>query len=285
MNTKEWRYVGLIGEHEGCLDETCKEAAGWLSEAPGFHAVNIGVNMKNSEPIIKAGFLEEQVKKKIKANGSRILSVTGHGEYHFFTYGLCCLADRLSERYGYIHIDHHCDSWRLPIEAWHRKIGCGSFVPFILEDTNATDFVFLGTSILLEDEYKWCDAMGRLKKRSKNLLENHEGILDCKKLEKILSEMECDDVYVTFDLDVMDVSEVLTGYHGIDSGFLSRDSLFSAINLIKSKKNIISADINGYSNSDEDVWQALGHCNEEAAAQLKSKSKQLYLDIAKAITE
>lgn len=161
----------------------------------------------------------------------------------------------------------------------------GSFVPYILENTNAMDFVFLGTNITLEDESKWCDKLGMLKSKARILVEgNKTGNFESRKLEKILDEMECKDVYVSFDLDVMDGSEILTGFHGYDCGALSRKSLLSAIKLIRHKKNIIGADINGYSNHLSDVNRAFGgNYSKMDLENMKARSMHLYLDLAASI--
>jgi len=77
--------------------------------------------------------LREVVSKHIKlAEGERALVVYGSGEYHHFTYGLCMLANRISDDFCYIHIDHHHDWW----DHYNDSIDCGNFVRAIFEDTN-----------------------------------------------------------------------------------------------------------------------------------------------------
>src|SRR3989339_177768 len=53
--------------------------------------------------------INQLIEEKIGYIGEEKLVVYGSGRYHHYTYGLCKLADRISNDYGYIHFDHHND--------------------------------------------------------------------------------------------------------------------------------------------------------------------------------
>lgn len=166
---------------------------------------------------------------------SRVLALYGHGGYHFFTYGLLRRAGGLVDDMGYIHIDHHHDSWFVD----YKTLSCGAFVKQIYFDTRVCDskggLLYLGN-----------DGGASKGIWLQNALfgeELTEGI----NLEKRLELMKVPDVYVTIDLDVMHKEEVRTAF---ERGNLRLNELNSILKKIKQQKRIISADICGFAETD-----------------------------------
>lgn len=220
----------------------------------------------------------------INPEESRIMATIGHGSYHHLSYGLCKLADSLSKGYLYIHIDHHIDSWRPEHLLLNEGIiNCRNFVPYILEDTNAVTALFLGDNFnLLKPDWGYDKARKLLgKKECKYMKEMASGKFEINDLERLLDSVNVEDVYVTFDLDVMHAKEVITGY---DRGVLSKSGLFEAIEAIKKHKKIIGADIAGYSTGRDDITHT---CNGYDLSEEKAKAKSinLYKDIITLVAE
>ncbi|MFA5888276.1 MAG: arginase family protein [Candidatus Nanoarchaeia archaeon] len=228
----DWKLYSLEMD-EGGMDI----GAFFEREKYPIHRVNPGKRLKEIEGFI-ADF-QKTADKEIVAKAvaeciktdSRVLALYGHGGYHFFTYGLAMLANKLSDEFGYIHIDRHHDSW---FYNWE-KITCGGFVRQINLDTHvygssrrmiyigndggATANIFLGNVI------------------RDNIAEE---------LEKTLKVMRVDDVYVTVDLDVMPSDDVMTAF---ERGKLRKDDIKAILKTIRQQKRIISADIVGFTES------------------------------------
>ncbi len=169
------------------------------------------------------------VNRALGKSSKRKLVMYGSGFYHHFTYGLCRHADRVSEDYAYIHFDHHDDSRKLR----HNRIDCGAFVKDILEDTNASAVLYIGTNapknLPVPNKLSIAEYHLRRGKRFQ-------------KLEWKLKNLP-EEVYLSFDLDVMDKSIIGTVY---DQGSLKTRELMKCISLIKRSKHIIGADVLGY---------------------------------------
>ncbi len=187
----------------------------------------------------------------------KTLVIYGSGSFHHYTYGLCRAADRLSKGYCYIHFDYHDDyDTDNP-----QRLGCGSFVNAILQDTHAAQAIFIGTSIPWKQSIHSIGCSGK-----------EETISD---LERTLKKNP-QDVYLSFDLDVMDPSEISTDY---SMGDMGADELVRLIEMIKGKKRIIGADVLGYS---RDGYSTARYMYPSYLPTPK-KSKQLYARIAKAV--
>ncbi len=192
------------------------------------------------------------MKRAVAGGEEKKLAVYGCGYYHHYTYGLCKRADRLSENYGYIHFDHHEDYWRGDMKKSFLKscrslnsesnddmdrIDCGSFVADILYDTHASGLLLVGSTI---DR-----AVPRMLKHKV-----HESIVERQFRNKTGMDMFRrrldklpEDVYLSFDLDVMDIKFIETAY---SQGTLKPKELMAMIEAIKDSKNIISADVLAY---------------------------------------
>ncbi|MFH1064918.1 MAG: arginase family protein [Nanoarchaeota archaeon] len=178
----------------------------------------------------------------------KVLALSSHGNYHHLTYGLCKRADKLSEKYGYIHIDRHNDLFGAGDDKDAEEIHCGRFVRRLCHDTNVgkqglrPDVLFIGTKVSL--------ITGIMDPCAREFL--FTGALDTSysdlfyPVEAHLDRLP-DDVYLTVDLDVLAPGEVRTAF---DRGNMKAERLYEIVRMVKARKNIISADVVGYSNSD-----------------------------------
>ncbi len=196
-------------------------------------------------------------REAVGTSQAKKIVVMGGGYYHHYTYGLCKRADKISQNYGYIHFDQH-DDYQFYEELGERKegkINCGSFVKDILEDTNASSALFIGSippkDILLPGK--------------KHLHISEKTIVSgdwLKKLQKKLEQLP-EEVYLSFDLDVMEEKAIVTAW---SPASLTVKELFLAIAMIKKNKKIIGVDIVGYGGAGEIV-----------------PGRELYLKIMKAL--
>ncbi|HII14866.1 MAG TPA: arginase family protein [Nanoarchaeota archaeon] len=163
----------------------------------------------------------------------RVLALYGHGLYHFMTYGLAKLADRLSDDYCYIHIDQHTDFCD-----YSDQISCGNFTGQISTDTNArhnaNNVIYIGYTSSLHIAGVTADMI-----RSR----------DTALLGEMLN-LSAKRAYISIDLDVLHPSQAKTVYP-LERGAIMRDGLFEVLERIVACKTIISADIVGYDGEKE----------------------------------
>lgn len=236
MNLPEWKLYALeiddagrkIGEHfqqQGCLIERVNPGQG-IEGIAGF--------IPDMQKPISKEIVKKAIAGCIQAD-SRVLALYGHGGYHFFTYGLAMLANRLGRDFGYIHIDHHHDTWYFN---WD-ELKCGAFVRQICQDTRVYGFrrnIFYIANDKVEASGFFGAGMA-----GTALLRNNS-------LDFALNEKMPEDVYVTIDLDVMDRREVRTAF---DRGDLKLDELKAVLGNLKQKKRIIGADICGFAETNQ----------------------------------
>lgn len=171
--------------------------------------------------------IAEKVKNALGPLEGKILTLYGSGSFHHYTYGLCkVIAREKSKQYTYLHIDHHADS---EYDS-HGFIGCGSFVENILEEPEAKDIILLGPTTNPKNRA----FINQETLTSKNAKDT---------IREVLREKQQPDIYLSFDLDVLDVTEIDTYYN---RGKLKLNHLIDIIEVVKEEKNIISADILGY---------------------------------------
>ena len=211
--------------------------------------IKISPKRHGSKPEI-TNLLYSGINQEIIKSKKPTFSVYGHGRYHHYTYGLCrVLATQRSDDFGYIHFDRHHDMWDDSDVHDVSHIGCARFVKSIKRDS-ASDVLLVGTFegdyTELSDEKMFFAPILFLRKYLKKLPE---------------------DVYISFDLDVMKTSLMATGWPG---GKLGKRKLFRLIREIKKEKNIIGVDVLGYN-------------LEENSSPLAQRSLQLYAEIAKEI--
>jgi len=201
---------------------------------------------KKDEPFVKPSNNREGIIKAVDSLGSdkelrdkKILTIYGDGEFHQYTYGLCKkIADKRSKKYTYVHIDAHDD--------YGSSMCCGAFVKAIEDETNCKNVRMIGP------EYSYPSK--KVKSLFGGILNDSEfyrrAINDPERikphLEKLIKETE-KEIYVSIDLDVL--KEGITTSWESSCGDLSLYGLLETISLLKKEKNIIGADILGYSNS------------------------------------
>lgn len=186
-----------------------------------------------SEALYDKSIITSMVKNLLGENPKRRLVLYGSGNYHHYTYGLCRLADALSEEYGYIHIDHHSD-FKNSASPLDSNVYCGSFVQAILAETNASEALFIGSR-------ETQDFDGSKLPHPSIIERELMGSNGQKLLEQKLRALPRD-VYLTIDLDVMHRDEIATSY---DRGIMRKKRLMKTLDTIKQSKNIISADALG----------------------------------------
>ena len=193
------------------------------------------------------------VNKALGNNQKRKLVVYGSGSYHHFTYGLCRHADKISDNYGYIHFDHHDDSYE---PADRSTICCAGFVRSIIDDTNASRVLYIGA---YQPGFRLPIAQELLPSQLRE---------ECsKEFKESLAELP-KEVYLSFDLDVMDTSVIWADYC---QGMLKTKKLMRLISMIKKTKHIIGADVLGYAAEDR--------CDNS----IKTSGKELYARIIKSL--
>ncbi len=253
---EQWRLISLE------IDDSAKEIGEYFEQ-------KFPHEIARAEPLQKAKI--EDAKKNINrfidnalGNGlERKLVVYGSGFFHHYTYGLCRHADRLSDEYCYIHFDHH-DDYESIFFLRQDEINCEGFVKKILEDTNAKKAFFVGSNVMsLGPGHSSRHCILEHQLRSGNMYEDFRDKL-------------CDlpkDAYLSFDLDVMTPKAICTDF---DQGTLKTKELLELIDLIKGNKNIIGADILGYS-----TVRNFEFPNED----IPNKGKELYAAIATSLLE
>lgn len=189
------------------------------------------ISPENTHP--KEYFIKE-LKKELKSleeiiKQNKILTLYGNGNYHHCTYGLCYnIARKKSEDYMYIHIDKHTDA-TYPLR---NSFNCAAFVENIVEEPNAKDILFIGTS--------WGDNLRKRENITQQLLMSEDSQ---NKIREVLRNKNQTDTYCSLDLDVLNETEVSTAY---PQGEIKLEHLLKAISVIQEEKNIISADMLGY---------------------------------------
>jgi len=167
----------------------------------------------------------------------KILTLYGHGGSHHFTYGLVSsVMGRRISPFLYVHIDQHTDAGRAHPDPNRssKQIGlsCGAFVREI-EKLGAKSFLYVGTEAN-------CGGGTLPYVRQRNLINGNTKKVMLKKLQA----RSCNDTYVSIDLDVLAQPEVATGYA---RGKLTLENLLEVIEIIQEQKNILGADVLGFS--------------------------------------
>lgn len=160
--------------------------------------------------------------EKIDGRQEKIIAVFPDNGMHHYTYGLCRRADRLSERYIYGHFSTYPDDLPLFETDENTELKPGTiieketFVSAILRDTHAAGVVHFGTNAKYHTP--------RIKS------ECLSGITD---------------IYPSIDFSILDPSEFSYNTKW-GRGEWKLDELVHNLRLLKSQKNIISADCVGY---------------------------------------
>ena len=176
---------------------------------------------------VKKETITNQVNEVTKNLEGKILTIYGHGDFHHYTYGLCnTIAKTRSDDYAYIHIDNHSGS----IDNYNNNLSCESFVSSILEDPKAKKIILLGARDYSDEEHARIEQ--------KTLINNLK-----RTTQRALKKIPSQDVYPSLDLDILSETELHAGH---DQGILTLNHMINIIRLIKSEKNMVSADMLGY---------------------------------------
>ncbi|OGH79434.1 MAG: hypothetical protein A2224_00535 [Candidatus Magasanikbacteria bacterium RIFOXYA2_FULL_40_20] len=235
---EKWEIISLETDYSG---ETVAE---FLEKEAGL-PIKRRMQHKRKEYIVK---LKQRIiriiSEAVGASKNRKMVVMGSGSFHHYTYGLCKHADKISQNYGYIHFDQH-DDYQYEEELGYRdkqRLGCGSFVKDILEDTNASAALFIGS---VPPKPILVPGKRHLHIKDKEIASGNW----FEKLQKKLAWLPFE-VYLSFDLDVMEGKAITTAW---SPGFMTTKDLLRAIAIIKKSKKIIGADIIGYGGADNIV--------------------------------
>lgn len=224
----------------------------------------------------------EKAVSGLLAPNKRAMVVYGCGSFHHYTYGLCKFADRFSEEYGYIHLDHHSDD-----SGWDGSNGlhCGSFTGQIARYCHTHDgkkklsnLLFIGSTLYIGS----IPYGGGVHAFSEGRLRTKKGIKD---LESALSDMP-EDIYITMDLDVMARKEIVTAY---DQGSMHKEQLLDLLRMFKESKRIIGADALGFTfyspGLDKFAVYSVPKIAKVSLGAMERKSLRLYKSIVDVILE
>ncbi len=205
--------------------------------------------MDKKEKWNRSSYYSCEIQKKLKPLKEITgipLTVYGHGSFHHYTYGIVgnTMPQRTDE-FLYIHIDYHTDAGVCKTKCncgtahglykCGMSVGCGSFV-MEMKDHGAKNFSFIGT----DANCGW--------KRSRRI--RQEQLLQSDFMAIVADELRrkrCENVYVSMDLDVLEINEIPTGY---GRGKIKLQHLLDILTVIKENKNIMAADILGLCKKD-----------------------------------
>ncbi|MCI0529565.1 MAG: hypothetical protein L0Y56_19155, partial [Nitrospira sp.] len=191
---------------------------------------------------------------------SRVLTVYGDGEFHHFTYALTRLALNRHRpgHWTYFHFDNHRDDWgNRGRDGYKEELDCASFVDQISHDYNATPFM------VGPDVYAKKDAAGYLIRGrripiysnffTKELQRSRQWANNVA-LQGLQTGVELPasadlrstptETYLSFDLDLLARSEIVTNFDQNDGATLQR--LCQILDKIRPFKRVFSADILGF---------------------------------------
>ncbi len=232
---KDWQIIVLLH------DEASRHIAAFMQKHYTIKTGKIG--KRYSHHSLKETLMRniQDIYNKNNFNGNKSLILAGSGNMHHYTYPICKIfADKKSKGYGYIHFDLHDDTGKIDLlDDIH--IGCASFVQYLLDEDKIKNVFYVGCCQEIDlPSFVW-----NTEKYSKKVkivkyhsLENNESKIIMTSLKDIPN-----DVYVSMDLDVLERKDIHTGF---GYGKLSLEKLIQCLEIIKSEKNIIGADVLGY---------------------------------------
>ena len=192
----------------------------------------------------------------------RVLTIYGDGNFHHYTYPLTRLAcDRRglhSWDWTYFHFDNHRDDWgRRRPSGEPYKLTCAGFVDSIAHDHRAIPFM-VGPDVYAKKDSQgylingqkipiYHNRFPKYLQESKRWTNNSElsGDTDPRRLpvRRDLEETPTES-YISFDLDLLPVEEIVTNYD--QNPRMSLRHLIRQVERVREYKRIFSADILGF---------------------------------------
>lgn len=237
MGSENWKIVVL--KHDRASAQIAKLIGDLYPGITEVRKISNGLDRASKTTI------REAIRKSVKAGKEqKVLTLYGSGGKHHYTYGLCReVADKRSEGYTYFHFDYHTDYGYTLHNGNDDILNCAEFVDVILRDSNAQALRYVGCRSSIDDG--WCSVdIEKIGKTYDSDLKDQPNSKTMKKAIRRLLQNTPNDVYISMDLDVLNSDEIRTAY---GNGPLSLNQLLESLDVIKTQKNIISADVLGYS--------------------------------------
>jgi hypothetical protein len=191
---------------------------------------------------------------------NRVLTIYGDGGFHHWTYALTRLAlDRRGMgKWTYFHFDHHRDDWGYPDNREGEKfdIDCASFVDQLAHDHGATPFM-VGPEVYPRQDAKGYEIRGQHiplyhnwftqeRQRSRNWPNNVKPSIQTGLELPVTADLRATptESYLSFDLDLLAYSEIVTNYDQNPDMTLRR--VCQILDKVRPFKRIFSADILGF---------------------------------------
>lgn len=196
---------------------------------------------------------------------SRVLTIYGTGAYHHFTYALTRLAleRRGLRNWTYTHIDAHRDSWGQKSASGKKPwLNCANFVDQLAHDHCAIPFM-IGSDCYPKQDSQGFEICGKkipiyhnyfTKKLQEsqtwtnNVVPASQRGLELPGRDDL--EATPTETYLSFDLDVLGYSEIVTEYDQFEASTLRR--LCQIVDRVRAHKRVFSADILGFPEFNQD---------------------------------
>jgi len=190
---------------------------------------------------------------------NRVLTVYGDGNFHHWTYALTRFAlDRRNVgEWTYFHFDQHRDDWGQPdSKGIKNELDCANFVDQIAHDYSGTPFMvgpevyprrdtagytICGKNIPLYHNY-FTKAMQKSKRWHNNVRPIDQSGLELPSARDL--QVTPTESYLSFDLDLLSHSEIVTNYDQNDDMTLRR--VCQILDKVRPYKRIFSADMLGF---------------------------------------
>lgn len=190
---------------------------------------------------------------------SRVLTVFGNGDFHHWTYALTRLAlDRRNMgEWTYFHFDQHRDDWGQPdSQGLKSELNCASFVDQIAHDYSGTPFMvgpivyprrdaggylICGKHIPLYHNW-FTQELQRSRRWRTNTRPSSQTGLELPSAKDLRTTPI--QSYLSFDLDLLAHSEMVTNYDQNDDMTLRR--VCQILDKVRPYKRVFSADIMGF---------------------------------------
>ena len=188
---------------------------------------------------------------------NRILTVYGDGEFHHWTYALTRLAlsGRSIGEWTYFHFDQHRDDWgKVGAQGVKPELNCATFVDQLVHDNAGIPFM-VGPDAYPNKDVKgytiagkhiplyhnWFTKERQRSRRWRSNVASHTGL----ELPSAADLRETPtEAYLSFDLDLLSHSEMVTNYDQNDDMTLRR--VCQILDKVRPYKRVFSADLLGF---------------------------------------